>query len=127
MFAEHLQLSKEPDSALLSVAQDAYQPTTDGAASPSSGDPGSSESLAAQLLGRYSTPSQAVMRAELKIRLQEALNRMDPLDREVLALRHFEELTNIETAQVLGLKQAAASNRYIRALERLRKLLPAGE
>ena len=48
---------------------------------------------------------------------------MDPLDREVLALRHFEELSNSEVAQVLGLSRTAASNTYIRALERLRQIL----
>jgi RNA polymerase sigma-70 factor (ECF subfamily) len=83
----------------------------------------SSASLAAQLLGRLTTPSQAAMRAEMQIRLQAALNQMDPLDREVLALRHFEELSNNDTAAVLGLQKAAASNRYIRALKRLREVL----
>ena len=63
------------------------------------------------------------MRAELKLRLQEALNRMDPLDREALALRHFEQLSNAEAAQVMGIKEAAAGKRYIRALERLREIL----
>ena len=77
----------------------------------------SSASLAAQLLGRLTSPTQAAIRAELQIKLQEALNELDPIDREVLALRHFEELTNNETATVLGLQKAAASNRYIRALE----------
>jgi RNA polymerase sigma-70 factor (ECF subfamily) len=48
---------------------------------------------------------------------------MEPLDREVLALRHFEELSNADVAQVLGLTKTAASNRYIRALERLRQIL----
>jgi RNA polymerase sigma-70 factor (ECF subfamily) len=80
----------------------------------------SSVSLAAQLLGRLTSPTQAAMRAEMQIRLQEALNGMDPLDREVLTLRHFEELSNNETAQVLGIQKAAASNRYIRALKRLK-------
>jgi RNA polymerase sigma-70 factor (ECF subfamily) len=83
----------------------------------------SSVSLAAQLLGRHSSPSQAAMRAELQIRIQEALNSMDSLDREVLALRHFEQLSNAETASVLGLNPTAASNRYVRALKRLRKIL----
>jgi len=69
----------------------------------------SSVSLAEQLLGRYATPSQAAVKAELQIRIQEALNEMDPIDREVLALRHFEELSNAETAQVLGIGEAAAS------------------
>jgi RNA polymerase sigma-70 factor (ECF subfamily) len=85
----------------------------------------SSASLAAQLLGRFTSPSQAVVRAELQIRVQEALNSMEPLDREVLALRHFEMLSNAETAQVLGLKKSAASNRYVRALERLKDILSA--
>ncbi len=48
---------------------------------------------------------------------------MDPIDREVLVLRHFEELTNNETAEVLGLQKAAASNRYVHALKRLRSIL----
>src|SRR5579864_4420806 len=64
----------------------------------------SSISLAAQLLGRLTSPSHAAIRAELQIRVQEALNSMDTIDREVLALRHFEMLTNEETAQVLGLE-----------------------
>lgn len=83
----------------------------------------SSVSLAAQLLGRYTTPSQAAVRAELQLRMQEALNGMDPIDREVLALRHFEELGNSEAAQVLEISEAAASNRYVRALKRLKKIL----
>ena len=62
-------------------------------------------------------------RSEMQLRLQEALNRMDPVDREVLVLRHFEELSNADTAQVLGLEKTAASNRYIRALKRLKEAL----
>jgi RNA polymerase sigma-70 factor (ECF subfamily) len=83
----------------------------------------SSESLAAQLLGRYTTPSQAALRAELRLRVQEALNAIEPLDREVIALRHFEQLSNAETAHVLGISEAAASNRFMRALKRLKKIL----
>jgi RNA polymerase sigma-70 factor (ECF subfamily) len=83
----------------------------------------SSISLAAQLLGRLTSPTQAAVRAEMQIRLQEVLNSMDALDREVLTLRHFEELSNNETAQVLGIQKAAASNRYIRALKRLKEIL----
>jgi RNA polymerase sigma-70 factor (ECF subfamily) len=63
------------------------------------------------------------VRAETQLRLQEALNSMEPLDREVLTLRHFEMLTNEETAQVLGIKKTTASNRYIRAMKRLKDLL----
>jgi RNA polymerase sigma-70 factor (ECF subfamily) len=83
----------------------------------------SSVSLAAQLLGRLTSASQAAIRVETRIRVQEALNSMEPLDREVLTLRHFELLSNEETAQVLGIKKSAASNRYIRALKRLKELL----
>jgi RNA polymerase sigma-70 factor (ECF subfamily) len=50
---------------------------------------------------------------------------MEPLDREILALRHFEELSNGEAAQLLGLSKTAASNRYIRALKRLKEILAA--
>jgi RNA polymerase sigma-70 factor (ECF subfamily) len=85
----------------------------------------SSVSLAAQLLGRLTTPSVAAVRAELQMRIQEALNGMDELDREILALRHFEQLSNGETAQVLGISEQAASNRYVRALKRLKGVLSA--
>ena len=83
----------------------------------------SSVALAAQLLGRDTRPSVAAIRAERQRRLQGALNAMDPLDREVLALRHFEELTNAEVARELQLKESAASKRYIRALHRLKEIL----
>ena len=83
----------------------------------------SSVSLAAQLLGRFTSPSRAAIRAETQLRVQEALNSLDPIDREVLALRHFELMTNGEVAQVLGLSKAAASNRYVRALKRLKEIL----
>lgn len=83
----------------------------------------SSISLAAQLLGQYTTPSQAAVRAELQLRIQDALNAMDAIDREVLTLRHFEQLTNGETAQLLGLSETAASNRFVRALRRLKEIL----
>jgi RNA polymerase sigma-70 factor (ECF subfamily) len=82
-----------------------------------------SAALAAHLLGRLTTPSQAAIRAERQIRLQEALNSMDPIDREVLVLRHFEELSNAEAAAVLGLDKSAASKRYARALIRLKDIL----
>jgi RNA polymerase sigma-70 factor (ECF subfamily) len=82
-----------------------------------------SAALAARLLGRLTLPSQAAIRAEAKLRLQEALNAMDPVDREALALRHFEHLSGAEAAGVLGIGEAAASKRYLRALERLRAVL----
>ena len=57
------------------------------------------------------------------MRVQEALNGMEPIDREILTLRHFEMLSNEEAAAVLGLRKSAASNRYIRALKRLKDAL----
>jgi RNA polymerase sigma-70 factor, ECF subfamily len=86
-------------------------------------------SLAEHLLGKMTASSQAAMRAELKIRVQEALNSMDTHDREVLILKHFEELSNAEAAQVLGIKPSAAVNRYVRALKRLKDVfqgMPGG-
>jgi RNA polymerase sigma-70 factor (ECF subfamily) len=83
----------------------------------------SSAALAAHLLGHDTRPSEAAMRIELKLRLQEALNQMDSVDREVLALRHFEQLSRAETAQVLGMRESAVSKRYFRALERLKDIL----
>ena len=85
----------------------------------------SSISLAAQLLGRMTSASEDVHRAEMQTQVQEVLNTMDLLDREVLVLRHFEMLGNDEAAAVLDISKAVASNRYIRALKRLKELLAA--
>lgn len=82
-----------------------------------------STSLAIQLLGNLTSPSEAAARAEMTAVVEQALEQMNPIDREVLALRHFEELTNAETAQVLGIEQKAASIRYVRALARLKAIL----
>ena len=83
----------------------------------------SSACLAAQLLGKRTAPLEAAIRAEMKLRLQEALNSMEPMDREVLALRHFEQFNNAETAQLLGITESGASSRYLRALKRLKDIL----
>src|SRR6516162_5190740 len=85
----------------------------------------SSASLAQQLLAGLTSPTQAAIRQEMQLRLQEALNSMDRIDREVVMLRHFEELSNAETAEVLGIETAAASKRYIRAIRRLKAILEA--
>jgi RNA polymerase sigma-70 factor (ECF subfamily) len=84
-----------------------------------------SELLAARLVGRLTSPSHAAMRDETIIQMEQALRQMDETDREVLALRHFEQLANHEVAEVLGLSKTAASNRYTRALARLREILLA--
>lgn len=85
----------------------------------------SSAALAAHLLGKETSPTQAAVRAERLLRLQEALNALDPLDREILSLRHFEELTHAEAATVLDIGEAAAAKRYVRALKRLKDVLSA--
>ena len=88
------------------------------------GGPGAdSACLAACLLGSGTSPSNAAARTESFGRLEEALEQMDALDREVLALRHFEELGNADTAEILGIQPAAASKRYMRALARLKQIL----
>src|SRR5438132_498694 len=83
----------------------------------------SSAALAAQLLGKHTSPTQAAVRAERMLRLQEALNTLDPIDREVLSLRHFEAMSLAETALSLGIEESAAAKRYIRALKRLKAIL----
>ncbi len=82
-----------------------------------------SASLAAQLMGALTSPSQAVQRAELRLHVQAALAELDPTDREVLALKHFEQLSTAEMAAVLGLSKAGAGHRYVKAVKRLRELL----
>jgi RNA polymerase sigma-70 factor (ECF subfamily) len=83
----------------------------------------SSASLAELLMGRLTTASRAAIRAETRRRVQDALNAMEEIDREVLVLRHFEMLSNEEAARALGLKPSAASNRHMRALRRLKEIL----
>ena len=82
-----------------------------------------SMSLAIHLLGHLTSPSNAAVRAEMSDKLQASLDQMDDVDREVLALRHFEELTNREVAEVLKIQQNAASMRYVRAIKRLKDIL----
>jgi RNA polymerase sigma-70 factor (ECF subfamily) len=82
-----------------------------------------SASVAIQLVGLFTSPSGAAQRADVLSLVQAAIEQMDPIDREVLALRHFEELTNSEVAETLGIEQKAASIRYIRALRRLKEIL----
>ena len=83
----------------------------------------SSAVLAAQLVGRQSTPSKPAQRSEQKLRLQQALDDMEPIDREILVLRNFEELSNSDCAQLLSISPTAANNRYVRALRRLGRIL----
>ena len=78
--------------------------------------------LATHLVAQRTSASQIMERAEQIEWLEKALNDMNEIDREVIALRHFEELTNAETAEVLGIDGSAASKRYLRALKRIREI-----
>ena len=81
-----------------------------------------SVSLAAQLIGDKPA-NQAVVRADMLIRLQEALNGLDPYDREILAMCHFEEMRDEEVAAVLAIDKMTATLRYVRALKHLKEIL----
>jgi RNA polymerase sigma-70 factor, ECF subfamily len=85
----------------------------------------SSAALVAQLLGKFTSPTEAAVRAELMLRVQEAVNALDPLDREIIALRSFEELSRSEAAVALGIEEWTAAKRYIRAIKRLKDALGA--
>jgi RNA polymerase sigma-70 factor (ECF subfamily) len=85
--------------------------------------PSNPEYVAAHLTSDLTSPSQAALRAEREAHLLAALRALDPLDREVLVLRHFEELTNNEVATLFGIGKSGASLRYLRALGRLREAL----
>jgi RNA polymerase sigma-70 factor (ECF subfamily) len=80
----------------------------------------SSVQLLAQLLDHEKTPASAALQQELQRRLRDAVSQLDDTDREVILMRHYEGLGNQEVAAALGLTEAAASMRYLRALRRLR-------
>jgi len=80
-------------------------------------------SLARMFIANVPTPSQVAMRVEEEEQLKFSLDAMNETDREILALRHFEHLSNSETAAVLGISPTAASNRYVRAATRLSEIL----
>jgi RNA polymerase sigma-70 factor (ECF subfamily) len=84
---------------------------------------GTSIAIARYLIADMTSPSQAAEKAEEWERVKTALQSMNEIDREVLALRHFEMLDNREVAEILGLSITAASNRYVRAAARLGEIL----
>ena len=79
--------------------------------------------IAVVLFDDQTSPSQALIRDESRIIIENALSEMDPIDQEVLALRHFEQLSNVEVADALGLEKSTASKRFVRALQRLRAIV----
>ena len=83
--------------------------------------------LLAQLPGSLTSPSQHAVRNEVTEQLRSALDNLGAIDREVLVLRHLEELGNNEVAAILGIDKYAASKRYLRALGRLRNVMTVGE
>jgi RNA polymerase sigma-70 factor (ECF subfamily) len=83
----------------------------------------SSLDLAGQLVDQELTPASAAIRNELERRLHEALAQLDDDDRDMILMRHYEQLANQEVAAALGLTEAAASMRYLRAIRRLRDLM----
>lgn len=82
-----------------------------------------SQLIARELVGQLTSPSQAAIKAEELEQLNEALETMSETDREILALRHFEQLSNAEVAEIIGIKPAAASNRYVRAITKLGEIM----
>jgi RNA polymerase sigma-70 factor (ECF subfamily) len=83
----------------------------------------SSIALAARLANEAGTPSDAAMRAERKERVRAAIEAMEPADREIVALRFYESLSNAEAAGLLGIQEEAARKRYLRAMKRLKRAL----
>lgn len=79
--------------------------------------------LADALSGSMTSPSSAVGRKELQARLIAALDALDPKDREILTLRHFEQLNTVESAKVMGISEGLASTRYGRAVRKLLAVL----
>jgi RNA polymerase sigma-70 factor (ECF subfamily) len=95
----------------------------DVALNPRKASDATSVALLDQLSGHHTGPGTAAARSEVKLRLRGVLDNMDAIDREVLALRHFEQLSNAEAAAVLGIEERAAAKRYLRALKRLKDIL----
>jgi len=109
---QHLQAEMRDVRKEISLEQPAVSPHT-------------SLAMAAHLVGRMTSPSRAFSRVERIAIVERALNQMEPIDREVIALRHFEELTNVEAAEVLGISVQAASKRYVRAVKHMKAIVSA--
>ena len=93
----------------------------------SGGHDASTIDLAAQLRDGDKTPASAAAWRELERRFVEACGQLDEQDEEIVLMRHFEQLSNSEVAECLGLTPQAASMRYLRAIRRLKKLLHENE
>ena len=80
-------------------------------------------SMASRLMANTASPSAVFSKKEMISRVEQCLERLSPNDREIIALRHYEELGNKEVAEVLGIAEKAASIRYVRALAKLKSAL----
>ena len=87
----------------------------------------SSFELASAFVDHALTPATEALRREMAGRFQELLAILSEEDREVLLMRHFEQLSNQEVAQALGLTEPAAAMRHLRALRRMKALLAPGD
>jgi RNA polymerase sigma-70 factor (ECF subfamily) len=87
----------------------------------------SSLAFARQLLAAGTSPSARLAASEMAQRVQQAVAQLPEADREIVLLRNFEGLSNQEVAQLLNIQPTTASQRYGRALLRLRKLLDEAE
>jgi RNA polymerase sigma-70 factor (ECF subfamily) len=114
--AHRRHLGAEKRNARMEVAIDRYRTPA-----------ASSMSIAIELSAGIASPSSQAAQNEMRDKLVAMLDSMDGVDREILVPRHFEQLTNSEVAHSLGLDKSAASKRYVRALERMQRLMSSGE
>lgn len=110
LFRRHLDAKKR--DAKMEISMEAHQPIGRN-----------HRPVVLQLLGQLTSPSNVAMRDETAKQLEELIETMKPIDREIIMLRHFEMLENKEVAEVLGIQDKTASIRYIRAMKRLRELI----
>ena len=85
------------------------------------GHPLGSSAILQFVLASLTTPSLVLVQQELESDVRKRVQELDATDREILNLRHYEELSNAEAAMELSVSPAAASKRYLRALEKLRE------
>ena len=85
----------------------------------------SSLEIVAQLCDPAMTPAAAASQRELASHVEAVIARLGTSDRDIILMRHYEQLNNGEIAAALGLTEPAASMRYLRAIRRLRELLDA--
>lgn len=101
--------------------------SADAPTPPNAGTGGVDDALVNRLAADWTSPSAVMARDEVRSRVALALASLGPLDRQVLTLRHIDQLTNVEVARALDIPEGTASRRYVRALARLRAVLEPDE